>query len=69
MPIFEYNCQSCDEHFETIVMSVREKISCPKCSSKKVQKQLSVFAAPASTGDPTPAAPVCTGSPQTCGCH
>lgn len=69
MPIFEYNCQSCDQHFETIVMSAREKISCPKCSSKKVQKQLSVFAAPTSTGDPAPGGSVCTGTPQTCGCH
>ena len=51
MPIFEYNCRSCDHHFETIVLSAREKISCPKCASKKVDKQLSVFSAPASTSD------------------
>lgn len=70
MPIFEYNCQSCDQHFETIVMSAREKISCPKCNSKKVQKQLSVFSAPASSAaEAAPSGGMCTGTPQTCGCH
>jgi len=69
MPIFEYNCRSCDQHFETIVMSAREKISCPKCNSKKVDKQLSVFSAPASTAAAAPISGVCTGTPQTCGCH
>lgn len=38
MPIFEFNCRSCDQHFETIVLSTRGKISCPKCNSKKVDK-------------------------------
>jgi putative FmdB family regulatory protein len=69
MPIFEYNCRSCEQHFETIVLSTREKISCPKCKSKKVDKQLSVFSAPAATGDTAPNGGACTGTPQTCGCH
>jgi len=69
MPIFEYNCRICEHHFESIVLSAREKISCPKCASKKVDKQLSVFSAPASTGVATSDDGVCTGTPQTCGCH
>jgi len=69
MPIFEYDCRSCDHQFETIVLSAREKVSCPKCSSKEVDKQLSVFSAPASTGDAAADRGVCTGMPQTCGCH
>ena len=69
MPIFEYNCRSCDHHFETIVLSTREKISCPNCASKKVDKQLSVFSALASTGDAAPDGGACMGMPQTCGCH
>lgn len=69
MPIFEYNCRSCDNHFETIVLSAREKITCPKCASKKVDKQLSVFSAPASSRDAAPSGGVCTGTPQTCGCY
>jgi len=69
MPIFEYDCLSCDHHFETIVLSAREKVSCPKCASKKVDKQLSVFSAPASIGVAATDGGVCTGMPQTCGCH
>ena len=69
MPIFEYNCRSCDQRFETIVLSAREKITCPKCHSKNVDKQMSVFSAPASTGDVAPTGGACTGTPQTCGCH
>jgi putative FmdB family regulatory protein len=43
MPIFEYNCCHCQHSFETIVLSAREKVSCPKCESSAVEKQLSVF--------------------------
>ncbi len=25
MPIFEYNCRGCDQQFETIVLSTRDK--------------------------------------------
>jgi putative FmdB family regulatory protein len=69
MPIFEYNCRSCDHHFEIFVLSVREKICCPKCASKKVDKQLSVFSAPATNSDAVPNGGVCTGMPQTCDCQ
>lgn len=69
MPIFEYNCRSCNHHFETIVLSASEKISCPKCASNQLAKQLSVFSAPASTGNAAPDGGVCTGMPQTCGCR
>lgn len=70
MPIFEYNCQACDHRFETIVLSARETVNCPKCASKKVAKQLSVFSARASASSTDmPSGGPCTGSPQTCGCH
>jgi putative FmdB family regulatory protein len=69
MPIFEYNCRNCDHHFETIVRSSRDKINCPKCASKKLDKQLSVFSAPTSTADVGANGGVCTGTPQTCGCR
>ncbi|HWH78839.1 MAG TPA: zinc ribbon domain-containing protein [Candidatus Binatus sp.] len=71
MPIFEYNCRSCDHHFETIVLSNREKVSCPKCDSKTVDKQLSVFSAPGSSAKETAATAGagCACTPQTCGCH
>jgi len=54
MPIFEYTCRSCDQQFETLVLSTRDKISCPKCLGKQVDKQLSVFSAPAAGADIEP---------------
>jgi putative FmdB family regulatory protein len=43
MPIFEYICQDCQHEFEALVMS-KSKAACPKCESKKLAPQLSVFA-------------------------
>jgi putative FmdB family regulatory protein len=43
MPIFEYACQECDHHFEALVYGSQEA-ECPKCQSKKLAQQLSVFA-------------------------
>jgi putative FmdB family regulatory protein len=44
MPIFEYVCRECGHRFEKIVNggAVPE---CPACESRKLEKQLSVFAA------------------------
>jgi putative FmdB family regulatory protein len=43
MPIFEYVCQECQHEFEALVFG-RDKAKCPKCESKKLSSQLSVFA-------------------------
>jgi putative FmdB family regulatory protein len=43
MPIFEYVCQECQHEFEALVFG-RDKAKCPKCESKKLTPQLSVFA-------------------------
>src|SRR5437660_8154057 len=43
MPIFEYICKECDHQFEALVFG-NKKASCPKCSSKNLVQQLSVFA-------------------------
>ena len=43
MPIFEYICQQCQHEFEALVFG-RDKAACPKCQSKKLSPQLSVFA-------------------------
>jgi putative FmdB family regulatory protein len=69
MPIFEYNCRRCQHHFETIVLSSREKVSCPKCDSRAVEKRLSVFSSPASGKEASQSAGGCACTPQTCGCH
>ena len=43
MPIFEYQCQKCDNQFELLVSS-DTPIACPDCSSDQVKKLFSVFA-------------------------
>ncbi|MEM8710443.1 MAG: zinc ribbon domain-containing protein [Planctomycetota bacterium] len=40
MPTFDFQCQDCGEHFEELVLG-SETIVCPKCSSEKVEKQVS----------------------------
>jgi putative FmdB family regulatory protein len=43
MPIFEYICKDCHHEFEALVFG-KQKAVCPKCESKKLEPQLSVFA-------------------------
>jgi putative FmdB family regulatory protein len=43
MPIFEYVCQECNHEFEALVFG-SDKAECPKCRSKRLTPQLSVFA-------------------------
>jgi len=52
MPIFEYVCKECDHPFEALVFG-NEKASCPKCKSKKLVPQLSVFAVSAKAASGT----------------
>ena len=44
MPIFEYRCRECKHKFEAIVLGSQTP-KCPKCESKKLEQQLSRFAA------------------------
>lgn len=58
MPIFEYACKECGHQFEALVFG-KNKPECPKCHSKKLEPQLSVFAVSAKGG----AAPAPAGGP------
>jgi len=59
MPIFEYVCQECHHEFEALVFG-RDKAKCPKCESKKLSPQLSVFAVAAKgASGPVPSAGPC----------
>jgi putative FmdB family regulatory protein len=73
MPIYEYICENCDEHFEKIVINKQQEISCPKCSSKKATIQLSVFSTTGSSGSSTPSGGFSGGGGGCCGggcsCH
>jgi putative FmdB family regulatory protein len=68
MPIFEYVCKDCQHEFEALVFG-RDKAAGPKCQSKKLSPQLSVFAvstkgmsSKGSSGAPAP-----TGACGSCG--
>jgi putative FmdB family regulatory protein len=63
MPIFEYICEECEHEFEALVFG-RDKAKCPKCESKKLKPQLSVFAV---TAKGSAGAPVSSGPCGSCG--
>ena len=66
MPIYEFVCMSCEEHFEELVRGETE-IACPNCGATKVAKQMSTFAMVGGGGE-TPSfggGGCCGGS---CGC-
>lgn len=52
MPIFEYICGDCDHHFEALIYG-KQKAECPKCHSKSLAQQLSVFAVSGSGSTPS----------------
>jgi putative FmdB family regulatory protein len=50
MPLYDFACRECNEPFESLVRKESEiaTVTCPKCSSPKVDRQLSLPAAPIS---------------------
>ncbi|PWU19294.1 MAG: zinc ribbon domain-containing protein [Candidatus Rokuibacteriota bacterium] len=68
MPIYEYVCMACEEHFEELVRNGEEP-DCPQCGGGNVRRQLSVFAthgeAPQPSFGASAAGGCCGGS---CGC-
>lgn len=64
MPIFEYVCRECDHEFEAIVYG-KQKADCPKCHSKNLAPQLSVFAV--SSGGKRASVPSFGGACGSCG--
>lgn len=52
MPIFEYLCLKCGEHFEKLQKAGKEQSAeCPKCGSFEVKKELSTFSSCGSTSE------------------
>jgi len=45
IPIYEYQCEECDERFELFVRSSAQQAAaiCPSCGSGKVKKAVSLF--------------------------
>lgn len=65
MPIYEYACRGCGHRFEQLVYG-RAVPECPACRGRKVEKQLSVFAA-AVKGGAAPRREVPAGPCGSCG--
>ena len=66
MPIYEFVCMSCEEHFEELVRGETE-IACPNCGATKVAKQMSTFAMVGGGGEsPSFGGGGCCGG--SCGC-
>jgi putative FmdB family regulatory protein len=70
MPIYEYACMECEEHFDELVRGEKQVVSCPSCGAGNVLKQLSSFAfigaqASPSFGGSSGGGGCCGGS---CGC-
>jgi putative FmdB family regulatory protein len=55
MPIYEYQCEACGNEFELLVRA-NEPPACPTCLNKRLEKRLSVPAAPATGGQGLPMA-------------
>jgi putative FmdB family regulatory protein len=66
MPIFEYICKECEHEFEALVFG-KQKAECPKCQSKKLEPQLSVFAVSAKSGATTQPSMPTSGPCGSCG--
>ncbi len=76
MPVYEYQCTSCDHEFEELVsMSGGTMVACPQCSSTTVTKLFSRIQRTRVGGDmpsfaaagPAPRSGGCCGGG--CGCH
>lgn len=63
MPLFSYQCESCETVSELLVRGTEAPV-CPQCGSKKMIKQQSAFAPMASQR--SEAAPACSAGPGAC---
>jgi len=64
MPIYEYRCQHCHQPFQKLqpMSAGKEGVTCPSCGSRRVERQLSVFAS-GSQGSPATPSGGCGPSP------
>ncbi|MBL6764474.1 MAG: zinc ribbon domain-containing protein [Verrucomicrobiae bacterium] len=66
MPIYEFHCEACEKDSEVLVRNSDWKgTPCPHCSSTRLSKKLSVFAA--NSEGAAAELPPCTGNPSGCG--
>ncbi len=66
MPLYEYKCAKCDKNFE-ILQRNNEKVVCPNCGGKALEKQFSVFASSSPSGSTSGGGSTPPSSPGSCG--
>ena len=49
MPIFEYECRECGNHFEYLVLSSTPAAECPSCGKKDLEQMISLCAVSSET--------------------
>lgn len=54
MPIYQYQCEDCNEEFDYLVVHSDDTPTCPNCSSIKLKKQMSVFSVGSSKVNQSP---------------
>ena len=61
MPIYEYCCQDCGTRFEKLIRRAAEvpELVCPSCGQKRLNQELSVFAAHANGPSKSNDGPMC----------
>lgn len=68
MPLYEYHCKTCAKDVEVLLTRRDETPECPDCGGQRLDRQLSVPAAPAVTsGASLPTASQDCGAPRCCG--
>lgn len=70
MPLYEFECKSCETIVEVLVRSTSEKSVCPDCGNSEVRRLLSVPASPAVKGKsnlPVARGEESCGAPRCCG--
>ena len=46
MPLYEYDCKSCEKTVEILIRSREEQPECPECGETELHRQFSMPAAP-----------------------
>ncbi|WP_419187435.1 FmdB family zinc ribbon protein [Stieleria bergensis] len=72
MPLYEYECNDCEQSVEVLVRRPDEKVECPTCHSEKMIRLMSAPAAPnMKSGGSLPVASAgdggACGAPRCCG--
>jgi putative FmdB family regulatory protein len=68
MPVYEYQCSTCEHRFEELVSSTGQTlVACPSCTSTQITKLLSVFQRTRVGGDMPQAAATTPRSGGCCG--